>query len=140
MLEGINDLGVANREHPSAEVRRALVGRLEAAYLRMVAAAHAKGINVIGGTLLPDGGTSTYPTTPADEQMRQSLNTWIRRRGHFDAVADFDVALRDPLRPERLLPAYDCGDHLHPSPAGYRVMAEAVPLDVIEAASSARTH
>jgi lysophospholipase L1-like esterase len=29
-----------------------------------------------------------------------------------------------------LLPAYDCGDHLHPSPAGYRAMGEAVALEL----------
>jgi lysophospholipase L1-like esterase len=28
------------------------------------------------------------------------------------------------------LPAYDCGDHLHPSPAGYRAMGNAIPLEL----------
>jgi hypothetical protein len=53
---------------------------------------------------------------------------WIRAPGHFDAVIDFDKAVRDPQRPDLLLPAYDSGDHLHPSPAGYRGMADAVSL------------
>src|SRR3546814_14984798 len=43
-------------------------------------------------------------------------------------VIDFDRAVRDPAQPERLLPAYDSGDHLHPSPAGYAAMAAAVPI------------
>jgi lysophospholipase L1-like esterase len=44
------------------------------------------------------------------------------------AVIDFDAVVRDPQHPDQLLPAYDCGDHLHPSPAGYKAMAEAIPL------------
>jgi lysophospholipase L1-like esterase len=36
--------------------------------------------------------------------------------------------LRDPGHPARLLPAYDCGDHIHPNDSGYRAMAEAVDL------------
>ena len=56
------------------------------------------------------------------------MNTWIRTPGNFDAVIDFDAVVRDPKQPDRLLPAYDCGDHLHPSPAGYRAMGEAIPL------------
>jgi lysophospholipase L1-like esterase len=43
-------------------------------------------------------------------------------------VVDFDAVVRDPARPDHLLPAYDCGDHLHPSPAGYKAMGKAVPL------------
>jgi lysophospholipase L1-like esterase len=43
-------------------------------------------------------------------------------------VVDFDKLLADPSHPAQLLPAYDSGDHLHPSLAGYRAMAQAVPL------------
>jgi hypothetical protein len=28
-----------------------------------------------------------------------------------------------------MLPAYDCGDHLHPGDAGYQAMANAVDLN-----------
>jgi lysophospholipase L1-like esterase len=62
------------------------------------------------------------------EADRQAVNEWIRGAGHFDAVIDFDSVLRDPEHPERLLPQYDCGDHLHPSPAGYKAMGNAVSL------------
>ncbi|MGA9958350.1 MAG: SGNH/GDSL hydrolase family protein, partial [Acidobacteriaceae bacterium] len=55
---------------------------------------------------------------------------WIRASGHFDAVIDFDMVMRDPSHPDRLLPSYDSGDHLHPSPAGYRAMANAIPLSL----------
>jgi len=33
---------------------------------------------------------------------------------------------------ERLLPKYDSGDGLHPSPEGFRVMAEAFPLSLFD--------
>ncbi len=44
-------------------------------------------------------------------------------------MVDLDRALSDPADRDRLAPAYDSGDHLHPSDAGYRAMAEAVDLD-----------
>ena len=53
---------------------------------------------------------------------------WIRTSGAFDAVIDFERVMRDPERPDRLLPAFDSGDHLHPNDAGYRAMAAAVDL------------
>jgi lysophospholipase L1-like esterase len=56
------------------------------------------------------------------------VNRWIRAAGHFDAVIDFDSVLRDPQHPGQFLPAYDSGDHLHLSPAGYKAMGDAIPL------------
>jgi len=132
LLEAINDLGVLGRDHPSDQAREVQLRQLEDAYAHIIADAHAHRLKVMGGTLLPDGGTQTYPTTPADEAARQRLNAWIRTPGRFDAVADFDAALRDPAQPDRLRADLDSGDHLHPSPAGYRVMAEAVPLDLLK--------
>ncbi|QTD96841.1 hypothetical protein [Streptomyces cyanogenus] len=58
---------------------------------------------------------------------RQRVDAWIRTPGHFDAVIDFDRAVRDPADPGRLLPARRAGDWLHLDPEGYRVLAEAVP-------------
>ena len=46
----------------------------------------------------------------------------------FDAVVDFDRALCDPEHPIRMLPSYDCGDHLHPSDLGYNKMGDAIDL------------
>ncbi|HEX4096589.1 MAG TPA: SGNH/GDSL hydrolase family protein [Caulobacteraceae bacterium] len=132
VLEGINDLGVLDRDRPSDAAREAQVRQLEDAYARIIDDAHAHGITVIGGTLTPDGGTQTYPTTLPDEAARQELNAWIRAPGHFDAVADFDAALRDPGQPSRLELAFDSGDHLHPSPAGYQAMAEVVPIAAVK--------
>jgi len=38
--------------------------------------------------------------------------------------------VRDPRNPSRMLPAFDCGDHLHPGPVGYKAMGDAVPLEL----------
>jgi lysophospholipase L1-like esterase len=46
-------------------------------------------------------------------------------------VVDFDLALRDPEHPTSILPAYDSGDHLHPSDAGYRAMADAIDVTTL---------
>jgi len=131
VFEGVNDLGGLTRlgEVPPAE-HAALVQKLIAAYQQIILRAHAHGIRVIGATITPYAGSDYYHPGPQNENDRQTLNAWIRAPGHFDAVVDFDAAVRDPHQPDRLLPAYDCGDHLHPSPAGYRAMGEAVPLSL----------
>lgn len=131
LFEGVNDLGGLTREGevPAAEHAK-LVHRIIAADQQVIARAHAHGIEVIGATITPYMGSDYYHPDAQDEADRQAVNAWIRAAGHFDAVVDFDAALRDPERPDRLRPAYDCGDHLHPSPAGYRVMGEAIPLSL----------
>jgi hypothetical protein len=56
------------------------------------------------------------------------VNAWIRDSGAFDAVVDFEAALRDPGHPTEMLPIYDCGDHLHPSDRGYLHMGDCIDL------------
>lgn len=131
VLEGINDIGVLAR---NGEVSRAehdvLVRRIIGAYEQMVARAQTHDIKVIGATIMPFVGSNYYHPSPTSEADRQAINEWIRTPGHFDAVIDFDKITRDPQHPERLLPAFDSGDHLHPSPAGYAAMAQGVPLSL----------
>jgi lysophospholipase L1-like esterase len=129
VLEGVNDLGTLTRDHDvSEEEHAALVSRIEAGYAQMIERGHAHGVRVIGATILPYMGSAYYHPAAANEADRQAINAWIREAGHFDAVVDFDKVMRDPQHPDRLLPAYDSGDHLHPGPAGYKAMGEAVPL------------
>lgn len=131
VFEGVNDLGglTRNGEVPSAE-HSLLVRRILAAYQQMIFRAHAHGIRVIGTTITPYAGSAYYHPGPANEADRQTINQWIRASGNFDAVLDFDQVVRDAFRPDHLRPAYDCGDHLHPSPAGYRAMGDAIPLSL----------
>jgi lysophospholipase L1-like esterase len=129
VFEGVNDLGGLARDgEVSAAEHATQVQRVVAAYQQIVARAHAHGLRVYGATITPYVGSSYYHPGPLSESDRQAVNQWIRGAGHFDAVIDFDSVLRDPEHPERLLPEYDCGDHLHPSPAGYRAMGNAVSL------------
>ena len=129
VLEGINDLGTLTLEQPMPEAEHAgLVQRIIAAYAQLVRRAHGQGMRVVGATLTPDGDSGYDRRDARHRADRDAVNAWIRTPGHFDAVVDFDRVVRDPKHLEQLLPAYDSGDHLHPSPAGYGAMAAAVPL------------
>jgi lysophospholipase L1-like esterase len=132
LLEGVNDLGGLTRQGEVSEAEHAaLVGRILGAYAQIVERAHAQGIWVIGATITPYAGSDYYHPGPRSEADRQAINRWIRTPGRFDAVMDFDQVTRDPTHPAQLLPAYDSGDHLHPSPAGYRAMGEAISLSLL---------
>jgi lysophospholipase L1-like esterase len=129
LLAGINDVGVLARDGGTEADHRAIVADVTGAYRQLVARAHAHGIRVIGATIMPFAGNDFYRPGPASEANRQRINAFIRSSGIFDHVVDFDALARDPARPDHLLPAYDLGDRLHPSEAGYRAMADAVPLE-----------
>jgi hypothetical protein len=68
--------------------------------------------------------------TRAAVAVREQVNAWVRTHGreHADGVFDFAAAVADPADPDRLLPAYDSGDGLHLSAAGYRALAGAVDV------------
>jgi lysophospholipase L1-like esterase len=103
-----------------------------AAYEQTIERAHAHGLRIFGATITPFVGSDYYHPDALNEADRQAVNAWIRTPGHFDAVIDFDRVIRDPQHVDRLLPAFDCGDHLHPSPAGYRAMGESIDLSLFE--------
>jgi lysophospholipase L1-like esterase len=131
VLEGVNDLGTLTREQPaSPEAHAALVTRMIGSYDQMIRRARERGIKIYGATVMPFGGSGYYHPDAANEQDRQAVNAWIRAPGRFDAVIDFDKLMADPANPSKLAPGYDSGDGLHPSLAGYKAMADAVPLDL----------
>lgn len=115
VLGGVNDL---RRDRPPT------AAELVAGYQLLIGRARAAGVRVVGGTIVPFGGDRRY--TVAGEWTRQLVNQWTRTSGAFDAVVDFDAALRDPVAPYRMDPRFHPGDGLHPNDTGYRAMAAAV--------------
>lgn len=95
-----------------------------------IAKAREFGLRIYVGTLLPIEGWRTY--APFREEVRSAFNDWIRRAEGIDGCIDFDAAVRDPQNPLRFLPEYDSGDHLHPSKAGYKRMADIVPDEILK--------
>jgi len=131
VLEGVNDIGSLTRDHPVPQaVLEEQRHQIISAYQQIVERAHAHHIRVYGATIMPFTGSDYYHPDAMVEADRQQINAWIRAPGHFDGVVDFDAATRDPAHPERLLPANDSGDHLHPGPAGYAAMGGAIPLSL----------
>jgi lysophospholipase L1-like esterase len=124
VLEGVNDIG------GSRGTNSPVAQNLIEAYQKFIDQAHAKNIRIYGGTITPFGGS--FYDRPGHETARQTVNNWIRTNGKFDAVIDFDEAVRDPQNPTHLLPAFDSNDHLHPSVKGYQKMADAIDLKLFE--------
>jgi lysophospholipase L1-like esterase len=104
---------------------------------QIIERAHQHGIRVFGATLTPYEGAQYY--TEDGEATRQAVNQWIRSSGAFDGVFDFDAAVRDPNHPSQFREGYHAGDHLHPSAAGYKLIADAVELSLLRSASGIAT-
>ncbi|MCX4912082.1 SGNH/GDSL hydrolase family protein [Streptomyces sp. NBC_00687] len=120
LFEGVNDI----KAHTGVTAQDMITG-----YRRIIERAHAAGTCVVGATIGPFKGWSEWD--PAAETVRQEVNAFVRDSGAFDAVTDFDKALRSPYDPERILPFFDNGDHLHPNDKGMQAMADAVnPKDL----------
>ncbi len=137
LLESINDIGNGTRQNASpndAVTSDDLIAGLK----QMVERAHMHGIKVVGCTLTPYEGAAYY--SDSGQVMREAVNNWIRTSGAVDAVADFDAATRDPNNPKRFSPDSDSGDHLHPSDAGYKAMAEAIDLAIFAPARVGQGH
>jgi len=134
VLEGVNDLGLPAL---MMDGPRPTPAELIAGHRQLIARAHAKGLKIIAATLLPYEGTTIQGYFTAEgETVRQALNEWLRTSKEYDALVDFDAVMKDPDHPARMSPPYDSGDHLHPSDAGYKAMADAVDLALLGAASA----
>ena len=121
VLEGINDISRDAVDSASAQ-------ELIDAQRQLAERAHERGVVIYGATLTPFARPTTDARAAEREAKRQALNEWIRHGGAYDGVIDFDAVTRDPAHPGAFLPAYDSGDHLHPSDAGYRAMGDAIDL------------
>ncbi|MEN8653639.1 SGNH/GDSL hydrolase family protein [Streptomyces sp. 21So2-11] len=126
LLEGLNDIGFSEaKDQPTYKPSPVVpAAELIAGYRELIRAAHARGLRIVGATLLPLKGSDHWGEHA--RQVSDEVNDWIRTSGEFDAVADFDKVLADPADAERLNPAYDFKDGLHPNDAGYRLMAKTV--------------
>ncbi len=92
----------------------------------------AKGIRIAGATIIPrhnvaPAGTNTG-WNPDKTTVRNEVNRWIRTKAPFDAVIDFDRVVRDPANPDLMQAPFNCGDGIHPSPAGYYAMGKSIDL------------
>ncbi len=127
VLLGINDItfpavpGIAPDETVTADD---LIWGLQ----QIIERAHRHGIKVAGATIMPVEGVNTY--TDAGERIRQDVNKWIRTGKAYDAVIDFDAAVRDSAHPGKLRADFDPGDHVHPNDAGNRAMAAAIDASI----------
>jgi lysophospholipase L1-like esterase len=124
VLEAINDIGFAGEDaSPTA-------AELIAAHQQIIARAHVRGLKVFGATLTPFEG-AMYQTA-VGEAKRQEVNKWIRTSGAYDGVIDFEAVVRDPDHQARTRAAFDPGDHLHFTDAGYQAMADAIELSLFK--------
>lgn len=92
----------------------------------------AKGIRIVGVTIIPRHNIAPSATNTGWDagktRIRNEVNQWIRTQAAFDNVIDFDQVVRDPAFPDLIRPAFNCGDGVHPSPAGYYAMGQSVEL------------
>jgi lysophospholipase L1-like esterase len=130
VMLGTNDLRNRNAKPEEEPTGEQMIAGLKQMALR----AHGRGIKIIGATLTPFGNETFMANAwnPTRERHRVLVNTWMRESGAFDAVADFDAAVRDPEIPTQMRAVDDCGDGLHPSDSGYCKMGDAIDLALFD--------
>jgi lysophospholipase L1-like esterase len=128
VLEGIVDIGLPGTQFAPSEA--VSVDDLIAGMKQLIERAHDRGVKVFGATETPFSGAATIPGifSAEKEAQRKALNQWIRSSHAFDGVIDFEKVVLDPANPERIRPAWDSGDHLHPNDAGYQAIANSIDL------------
>ena len=119
------------------DIRRgATAGQVITGLQNMLTRARAKGIKVIGATIVPRHsvvlGVADTGWNDEKSKIRNRVNDWIRREAGFDGVLDFDRIVRSNENPDLLSPAYNCGDGIHPSPIGYFEMGKSIDLHLFD--------
>ena len=117
------------------DIRRgASAAQVMAGMTSIIERVKAKGLRIVGVTIIPrhnvaPSGTNTG-WNPDKTGIRHTVNQWIRTKAPFDAVIDFDRVVRDQANPDLIDTPFNCGDGIHPSPAGYYAMGNSVDLSV----------
>ncbi|MFA5940916.1 MAG: GDSL-type esterase/lipase family protein [Sinimarinibacterium sp.] len=120
IFEGTNDLTAGVSGEDVLDALRGLVNR-----------AHAAGLCVVLGTIMPRDDLIFGWNRATMESERQIINAGIRAAEGVEGIADFDAAMGNPLDPTRPNPAYYAPDLLHPTTLGLQIMADAVPLEAL---------
>ncbi|KLU85767.1 hypothetical protein MAPG_04787 [Magnaporthiopsis poae ATCC 64411] len=125
LFEGVNDIGNSGSD---------VSGRLQSAFTQIAKDCRQAGLVVLAATITPFGGQGQAYSSPARDQMRVRFNQWVlaSKGTVFDGVVDLAKMVADPRDASKLLAAYDSGDHLHLSVAGYQHMADQFPLEVFK--------
>ncbi|WP_134119425.1 GDSL-type esterase/lipase family protein [Kribbella kalugense] len=130
LFEGTND--IANG---------ASAATVEAGLQQLITAGHTAGLKVIGATLIGRrGGWGGGDDTK--DAIRNAVNQWIRTTTAFDGVIDFDAVTHNtnpnypttgaPSYQNYIAAAYNSGDFVHPSLAGYAAMGNSIDLRLFD--------
>jgi lysophospholipase L1-like esterase len=117
--------------------RDATVAAIQQGFSSIVTRIKAKGIRVSGVTMIPRHNVAPSGTNTGwnaeKTRRRNEMNAWIRTAAGLDAVIDFDAVVRDASQPDLMQAAFNCGDGIHPSPAGYFALGQSIPLRIFDA-------
>ncbi|NUP39958.1 MAG: SGNH/GDSL hydrolase family protein [Streptomyces sp.] len=134
VLQGVNDIGFSESDTPTYKPAPVVsAAELIAGHRRLIRLAHAKGVKIVGATLLPFKGSDHWGEHAAT--VSHAVNQWIRTSGEYDAIVDLDRTMAAPGQANVLNPVYDSGDHLHPNDAGYTAMARHIASELISQAN-----
>ncbi len=114
VLAGINDV-----------VTDVAAGTIETNLQAMYTAAHNAGLSVVAVTITPFKGFASW--SAGRQTVLDTVNTWIMNTAtNVEYRVDAYTVLEDPGVADTLLAAYDSGDHLHLSTAGYQLLGTTV--------------
>ena len=119
------------------DIRRgASASQVIAAMTSIIQKVKARNIRIIGVSIIPRHNVAPTGTNTGwnaqKTAIRNEVNQWIRTKAPFDRVIDFDRIVRDAANPDLLRAAFNCGDGIHPSPAGYYAMGQSVDLKLFD--------
>jgi len=106
----------------------------------IIDAVHAKGIPIIGVSVVPRGRAATLGGWNSGfEAQRLAVNHWMHTEANFDALIEFGALLQGPIIAdtpanvaESLHPDFNCGDFTHPNTAGYQAMGGFIDLELFK--------